>query len=177
MARGFDESRPDIGALESRVTTEDRSVFNDRGDVVYGMASRQFFDLLLDDEFWDTDPETTNVGSIVQAIQSVILADSEVQANDIRRQRYLQRASTLSRCAGILELRSGNLTKEELRSRLLDCWMSYHDHGTVSSLQRVVGAFTNLPGFYTRVDKFPGYWVMGRSYITPCSSSSRSSSS
>lgn len=167
MAKGFDGSRPDIGAFETEVTVENRSTYDARGMIASGMASDAFLQILLDDEFWDIDPGVTNVATVGQAIQSRILAEAEVGANEIRRQRYLRRASTLSRFADLLQLRAHDLTVEEFRRRLLDTWLAYHGGGSTQSYQRVIGAFTGLPAFFTRVDKFPGYMVIGRSYITP----------
>jgi len=169
MAHGFDKSRPDVGAIESRVTTETELRFDERGAPSAGTADPLYLEEIMDPEFWEVSPEVTRVAAVVQAFQSRLFAQAEVGVSDIRRQWYLKRSKELRRFADMLGVRAIDLSLEAYRNRLQDVFLANVEGGALKSYHRILGAYTGVPAFVTRTDQFPGYWIMGVSRLTGAS--------
>lgn len=164
--RGFDRSRVDVGAIESNVTTEQTIRFDEDG-LASGSASGDVFEILVDAALVSIDPPHSRIGSVMQAIQSEVWAALELATNDIERQWHLRRAQDLQRFCDWLRVRARSSSREDLRRRLYDVMIAYQDSGSERALRRVAGAYTGQAPFITRTDRYPGYWTVGSSYVTP----------
>lgn len=165
--KGFDRSRIDVGARETRITIEQTPVYDRDGNLVHGLAAPTALEDLLDLGLAEADPPVTRLGTIIQAVQSEMWSALELAASDVERQWYLRRSQDLQRFSDWLRCRARDLTREELRRRLLDLMIAYTDSGATRAIRRVAGAYTGQPAFVTRTRDYPGYWEIGVSYVTP----------
>ncbi len=145
-------STPDIGGVQSKVTSEETA------------AQNYWYDL-IDNSFWDIENEKAAEVSFIKAFQSRVAAASDVATTQVKKDVYIKIAESVQRFAEVFPAYIRYETQVEYNKRVADLWFASQNPATVQSYQNGIGGYNLLPSFFRHMQAYADGWIVNVSYI------------
>jgi len=146
------ETSPSIGGIQSQITDEPA-------------ANRKYQYELLDNSFWDIENDYSGEMSLIKALQSRVLANSELSEKQTEEDFYIKTANSLTYFSEAFPVYSRYQTSTKYKKRVMDLWYSTQNVGTATSYNRAIGGYNLLPSFFRRMVDYYDCWIIGHSAV------------
>ena len=143
---------PCIGGIESKITDE-------------VTASRTYQFELIDNSFWDVENPKSGEMSLIAALQSRILASSELFEKETERDFYIKTAESILRFSELYPMSQWGSSPSKFKKRVIDMWYAGQNPGTLAAYNNAIGGYTLLPSFFKRLEDVDDSWIVGGSYV------------
>lgn len=143
---------PDIGGIESRVTTE-------------ATAARNYWYELIDNVFWNTLDKFSVESSFIRAFQSRVLANAHVTVTEVYKNTLIKQASSLLRFSELYPMHARYASQSKFKKRVMDMWFAGQNPAVIQSYQNGIGGYNLLPSFFKRMEDYEDGWIIGVSYV------------
>jgi len=143
---------PCIGGIESKITDE-------------VTASRTYQFELIDNSFWDVENPKSGEMSLIAALQSRILASSELFEKETERDFYIKTAESILRFSELYPMSQWGFSPSKFKKRVMDMWYAGQNPGTLAAYNNAIGGYTLLPSFFKRLEDVDDSWIVGGSYV------------
>lgn len=152
MANPLKTLSPDIGGIESAITTETT-------------AERDYHYTLIDNAFWDVENDKSIEVSFIKSLQSRILANNENAAKIAAQDYYLKTANSLLGFSELFPANAIYVNQSKFQKRIIDLWYATQNPATLSSYNGSIGGYNLFPSFFQRMEDSEDAWIIAESVV------------
>lgn len=142
----------DIGGIESEITDEET-------------ADRKFHYSMLDNTFWNIDDADAVEVSLIQAMQSRIMANTEVALTSAKKDYYIKQMNSSTGFSQMFPQYSYYFNQSKFKKRVTDLWYATINPSTLQTMQNTIGGYNLFPTFFKRTEDDQSYWLLGSSAL------------